>query len=74
MGSKRGITVMDDFAHHPTAVKETIRAVRAFYQNQRLIAVFEPRTNQSMRNIFQKRYPLSFDYADIKFVSVDLLY
>ena len=64
-GRKRGITVMDDFAHHPTAVKETVRAVKSFYQNKRLIAVFEPRTNTSMRNIFQNIYPLSFDHADI---------
>ena len=64
-GQKRGITVMDDFAHHPTAVKETVRAVKSFYQNKRLIAVFEPRTNTSMRNIFQSIYPLSFDHADI---------
>ncbi len=64
-GQKRGITVMDDFAHHPTAVKETVRAVKSFYQNKRLIAVFEPRTNTSMRNIFQNIYPLSFDHADI---------
>lgn len=64
-GQKRGITVMDDFAHHPTAVKETVKAVKSFYQNKRLIAVFEPRTNTSMRNIFQNRYPLSFDHADI---------
>ena len=64
-GQKRGITVMDDFAHHPTAVKETVRAVKLFYQDGRLIAVFEPRTNTSMRNIFQNIYPLSFDHADI---------
>jgi UDP-N-acetylmuramate: L-alanyl-gamma-D-glutamyl-meso-diaminopimelate ligase len=64
-GKKFGITVMDDFAHHPTAVRETLRAVRPFYPNGRLIAVFEPRTNSSMRNIFQNIYPLSFDGADI---------
>ncbi|MDL1965031.1 MAG: UDP-N-acetylmuramate:L-alanyl-gamma-D-glutamyl-meso-diaminopimelate ligase, partial [Deltaproteobacteria bacterium] len=64
-GQKRGITVMDDFAHHPTAVKETVKAVKRFYKNKRLIAVFEPRTNTSMRNIFRNIYPLSFDHADI---------
>ena len=64
-GCKNGITVMDDFAHHPTAVRETIRAVRPFYSKGRIIAVFEPRTNSSMRNVFQKDYPLSFDAADI---------
>jgi UDP-N-acetylmuramate: L-alanyl-gamma-D-glutamyl-meso-diaminopimelate ligase len=64
-GEKSGITIMDDFAHHPTAVRETLRAVKPFYPNGRLIAVFEPRTNSSMRNIFQNIYPLSFDGADI---------
>jgi UDP-N-acetylmuramate: L-alanyl-gamma-D-glutamyl-meso-diaminopimelate ligase len=64
-GEKSGITVMDDFAHHPTAVKETIRAVKPFCPGGRLIAVFEPRTNSSMRNVFQNIYPLSFDGADM---------
>jgi UDP-N-acetylmuramate: L-alanyl-gamma-D-glutamyl-meso-diaminopimelate ligase len=64
-GEKSGITVMDDFAHHPTAVRETVRAVKPFCSGGRLIAVFEPRTNTSMRNIFQKIYPFSFDGADI---------
>jgi UDP-N-acetylmuramate: L-alanyl-gamma-D-glutamyl-meso-diaminopimelate ligase len=66
---KRGITVMDDFAHHPTAVRETIRAVKPFYSNGRIIAVFEPRTNSSMRKVFQDVYPLSFDGADIVCIS-----
>ena len=64
-GITNGITVMDDFAHHPTAVKETIRAVKERYRESRLIAVFEPRTNTSMRNVFQGIYPLSFDMADL---------
>ncbi len=64
-GVKNGITVMDDFAHHPTAVKETVKAVKPFYIAGRLIAVFEPRTNSSMRNVFQDVYPDSFDSADI---------
>jgi UDP-N-acetylmuramate: L-alanyl-gamma-D-glutamyl-meso-diaminopimelate ligase len=59
------VTVIDDFAHHPTAVKETIGAVRTFYPNQRLIAVFEPRSNSSRRNIFQREYSHSFDRADL---------
>jgi UDP-N-acetylmuramate: L-alanyl-gamma-D-glutamyl-meso-diaminopimelate ligase len=64
-GVKNGITVMDDFAHHPTAVRETIRAVRPFYPAGRIVAVFEPRTNSSMRRIFQDVYPDSFDAADL---------
>ena len=64
-GIKQGITVMDDFAHHPTAVKETIAAVKPFYDKGRVIAVFEPRTNSSMRDIFQADYALAFDDADV---------
>ena len=64
-GIINGITVMDDFAHHPTAVRETIRAVKPFYENGRVVAVFEPRTNTSMRAFFQKDYPGSFSEADI---------
>jgi len=64
-GEKRGVIVMDDFAHHPTAVRETIRAVKSFCGSGRLVAVFEPRTNTSMRNIFQDVYPLSFNEADL---------
>ena len=64
-GIKRGITIIDDFAHHPTEVRETLAAVRAFYASRRIIAVFEPRTNSSMRKVFQKVYPKSFDDADL---------
>ena len=59
-----GITIMDDFAHHPTAVRETIRGVRHFCEG-RLIAVFEPRTNTSMRRVFQEVYATVFDDADM---------
>ncbi len=64
-GEKRQITVIDDFAHHPTAVRETIRAVKSVHCNGRLIAVFEPRTNTSMRSIFQNEYSHSFEMADL---------
>ena len=64
-GVKNGITIMDDFAHHPSAVKETIAAVKPFYKQGRIIAVFEPGTNTSMRDIFQSVYPESFTKADI---------
>jgi UDP-N-acetylmuramate: L-alanyl-gamma-D-glutamyl-meso-diaminopimelate ligase len=64
-GQKRQITVMDDFAHHPTAVRETIRAVKSIFNNGRLIAVFEPRTATSMRRLFQNEYAHSFDMADL---------
>jgi UDP-N-acetylmuramate: L-alanyl-gamma-D-glutamyl-meso-diaminopimelate ligase len=64
-GVKKGITVIDDFAHHPTEVRETLAAVRGFHPNKRVIAVFEPRTNSSMRKVFQKVYPDAFDDADL---------
>lgn len=64
-GVKAGITVIDDFAHHPTAVRETIRAIRAQYPDQRLVAVFEPRTNTSRRRVFQPEYPTALAEADL---------
>ncbi len=64
-GTKRGITVLDDFAHHPTAVRETLKAVKPAAGKGRLIAVFEPRTNSSMRDVFQSDYARSFDNADL---------
>jgi UDP-N-acetylmuramate: L-alanyl-gamma-D-glutamyl-meso-diaminopimelate ligase len=64
-GVKHEITVIDDFAHHPTAVRETVRAIKTFYNNRRLVAVFEPRTNSSRRNIFQSVYVDAFDEADM---------
>jgi len=63
-GIRKGITVMDDFAHHPSAVRETIAAVKPFYGKGRVIAVFEPRTNTSMRQCFQQDYPEAFLAAD----------
>jgi len=63
-GKKNGIIVMDDFAHHPTAVKETLRAVKAHFQEKRVVAVFEPRTHASMRKVFQNNYVSVFDSAD----------
>ncbi len=63
-GEKRGVIVMDDFAHHPTAVKETLLAVRSHFSKSRIIAVFEPRTHSSMRKVFQQDYTTVFDPAD----------
>jgi len=59
-----GITVIDDFAHHPTKVRETVRAARARYPRSHLVAVFEPRTATSRRKVFQAAYPASFAAAD----------
>lgn len=68
IGERNGVLVLDDFAHHPTAVRETLRAVRDKYRDRRLIAVFEPRSNSSRRKIFQRQYALSFDAADRTFI------
>jgi UDP-N-acetylmuramate: L-alanyl-gamma-D-glutamyl-meso-diaminopimelate ligase len=64
IGNYKDIVVIDDFAHHPTAVRETTKAVKAHYRNRRLVAVFEPRSNSSRRNIFQDAYASSFNGAD----------
>lgn len=64
-GIENSVTVIDDFAHHPTAVNETLRALKSSYSSKRLIAVFEPRTNSSRRSIFQKDYVKVFDSADL---------
>lgn len=68
LGEKRGIMVMDDFAHHPTAVKETVQAVKQKYPHRRLVVVFEPRSNSSRRNIFQAQYAESFDDGDVMMI------
>jgi UDP-N-acetylmuramate: L-alanyl-gamma-D-glutamyl-meso-diaminopimelate ligase len=64
-GEPGGITVIDDFAHHPTAVQATIDALRPFYAGRRLWAIFEPRTNSSRRKVFQEQYAGAFDGADL---------
>ncbi len=63
-GVERGVTVIDDFAHHPTAVDETLKALRQRYPNNRLIAVFEPRSRSSRLSIFEDRYKQAFVHAD----------
>ncbi len=58
------ITVIDDFAHHPTAVKETLEAVRSAYPGRRLWAIFEPRSHTSRRRIFEREFSLALGGAD----------
>ncbi len=58
------ITLIDDFAHHPTAVRETIAAIRQRYWDRKIIAVFEPRSNTSRRKVFQTDYVAAFQNAD----------
>lgn len=63
-GTPDDVMVIDDFAHHPTAVKATIEAVRSAHPERRLVAVFEPRSNSSRRKIFETAYGKAFDAAD----------
>ena len=60
VGEAGGVTVYDDFAHHPTAVAETLRAVRHAYTGRRVWAVFEPRSASSCRKIFQRDFARAF--------------
>jgi UDP-N-acetylmuramate: L-alanyl-gamma-D-glutamyl-meso-diaminopimelate ligase len=68
-GEKRGVLVVDDFAHHPTAVAETIKAVKDAFIGRRVWAVFEPRSNTSRRNIFEREFALALSLADRVVVS-----
>lgn len=63
-GIAGGVTVIDDFGHHPTAIRETLRALRFKYPSQKVWAIFEPRTNTTRRNIFQKELADAFAEAD----------
>jgi len=63
-GVEKGVTIIDDFAHHPTAVAETLKALRTKYHDKRLIAVFEPRSWSSRLAVFQEQYEKAFAYAD----------
>lgn len=61
---KDGIALIEDFAHHPTAVQQTISAVRDSFPNAKLWAIFEPRSNTSRRKVFQQEYINAFKGAD----------
>lgn len=63
IGEYRGATVIDDFGHHPTAIAETLRALRARYPGRAITAVFEPRSNSTTRNIFQRELAECFEGA-----------
>ena len=63
-GVVRGITLIDDFAHHPTAIRETLAALRARYKGRRLWAIFEPRSATSRRATFQEDFVDAFAEAD----------
>ena len=69
LGEPRAITVIDDFAHHPTAVRVTLDALRMRFGGRRLWAIFEPRSATSRRAVFQEAYAESFDAADVVVVA-----
>ncbi|MBN2505674.1 MAG: UDP-N-acetylmuramate:L-alanyl-gamma-D-glutamyl-meso-diaminopimelate ligase [Verrucomicrobia bacterium] len=63
-GIRGGVTVLDDFGHHPTAIRATLQALRQRFAGQKLWAVFEPRTNTTRRNVFQHELASAFADAD----------
>ena len=65
-GVEAGVPVIDDFAHHPTAIRETLRAVRARYPGRRVLALFEAESNTSRRRVFQRGFAQALgDGADV---------
>ena len=68
-GEERGVKVIDDFGHHPTAVAQTLQALRHRYRGHRLWAIFEPRSNTTRRAVFQQQLPEALELADGVFIS-----
>ena len=68
-GDVHGIKVIDDFGHHPTAIAQTLKALRHRYPGQRLWAIFEPRSNTTRRAVFQDALPEALSHADGVFIS-----
>jgi len=64
LGEPNGVLIIEDFAHHPTAVRETLRGIRERYKGRKIIAVFEPRSATSRRKVFQKDYVEALALAD----------
>jgi UDP-N-acetylmuramate: L-alanyl-gamma-D-glutamyl-meso-diaminopimelate ligase len=69
VGRPRGITVYDDFAHHPTAVKETVVALAQMHAPGRLLAAFEPRSATACRRLHQEQYALAFDAVGLAIIA-----
>lgn len=68
-GEKNGITVMDDFGHHPTALKATLEGLRQRFPGRRLWALFEPRSNTSRRNVLQPQLIDALAHADFSIIA-----
>lgn len=67
IGAAAGVTVYDDFAHHPTAIEETIRALRSEVGSSRIVAVIEPRSNTMKLGVMKARLPVALEGADVTF-------
>jgi UDP-N-acetylmuramate: L-alanyl-gamma-D-glutamyl-meso-diaminopimelate ligase len=68
-GTRNGVTVIDDFGHHPTAIRETLRGLRQRYEGRRLWALFEPRSNTSRRNVLQNELIEALAEADASVIA-----
>ena len=68
-GEARGVKVIDDFGHHPTAIAKTLEGLRQRFHDQRLWAIFEPRSNTTRRAVFQHELPAALKHADGVFIS-----
>ena len=68
-GEARGVKVIDDFGHHPTAIAKTLQALRHRYPRQRIWAIFEPRSNTTRRAVFQRQLPDALKFADGVFIA-----
>jgi len=68
-GIAGGVTVIDDFGHHPTAIRETLKALRLRYPREKIWAIFEPRSNTTRRKVFQRELAAAFGEADVVVVA-----
>lgn len=69
LGEVNGVTVVEDFAHHPTAVDLTLKCMHERFPGRRIVAVFEPRSATSRRNVFQNDYAKAFREADLSLIA-----
>lgn len=69
LGEVSGVTVVEDFAHHPTAVDLTLKCMKERFPGRRIVAVFEPRSATSRRNVFQNDYAKAFRSADLSLIA-----
>ena len=67
LGDFSGITLIEDFAHHPTSVAAVLQSAREMYPDRRILALFEPRSSTSRKNIFQRDYEKALSLADLVF-------